>query len=59
MEMDKVRQMIGKAGIPGQDAYDLPTSTKRFPDGAWYRMEVSGVERPNVLEAMIDEMNKR
>jgi hypothetical protein len=51
--------MIEKAGVPGRDAYDLPTSTKRFPDGSWYRMEVSGVERPNVLEAMIDEMNKR
>lgn len=59
MEMDKVRQMIGRTGIPGQDAYDLPTSSKRFPDGTWYRMEVSGIERPNVLEAMIDEMNKR
>jgi hypothetical protein len=48
-----------KHGIPGTDSYDLPTSTKRFPDGAWYRLEVSGVERPVVLEAMIDEMNKR
>jgi len=38
---------------------DLPTSKKRFPDGAWYRMEISGVERPNVLEAVVDEMRKR
>jgi hypothetical protein len=48
-----------KAGIPGQDAYDLPTSELRFPDGAWYRMEVSGVERPVVLEALVDESQKR
>jgi len=48
-----------KAGIPGRDAFDLPTSTKRFPDGAWYRIEISGVERPAVLEALIDESEKR
>jgi len=59
MKMDKISQAMEKAGIPGRDAYDLPTSSKRFPDGAHYRMEVSGVERPEVLEAVIDESNKR
>lgn len=59
MEMDKVSAAMERVGIPGRDAWDLPTSTKRFPDGAWYRMEISGVERPNVLEALIDEMRKR
>jgi len=59
MEMDKVSRIMERFGIPGRDAYDLPTSTKRFPDGAWYRMEISGVERPQVLEALIDEMEKR
>ena len=59
MNMAGVAKLMEKCGIPGRDAMDLPTSTKRFPDGAWYRMEVSGVERPNVLEALIDEMNRR
>lgn len=59
MELDKVSAAMEKVGIPGRDAYDLPTSTKRFPDGAWYRMEVSGIERPQVLEALIDEAQKR
>ncbi|MBC7232806.1 MAG: hypothetical protein H5T68_06165 [Chloroflexi bacterium] len=59
MELDKVSTAMEKVGIPGRDAYDLPTSTKRFPDGAWYRMEVSGVERPQVLEALVDEADKR
>jgi hypothetical protein len=54
-----VHKMLEKVGIPGRDAYDLPDSPKRFPDGAHYRMEISGVERPEVLEALIDEMNKR
>jgi len=57
--LDHVSRLMEKCGIPGRDAYDLPTSTKRFPDGAWYRMEISGVERPNVLEALIDEASKR
>lgn len=59
MVMDRVSAAMERAGIPGRDAWDLPTSPKRFPDGAWYRMEISGVERPNVLEALISEMHRR
>ena len=59
MKLDDVSKLMEKAGVPGKDAYDLPTSTKRFPDGGWYRMEISGIERVNVLLAVIDEMNKR
>lgn len=55
----KARRALERAGIPSRDAYDLPSSTRTFPDGAHYRMEVSGVERPNVLEALIDEMHRR
>ncbi|MDD5529317.1 MAG: hypothetical protein PHX21_04730 [bacterium] len=59
MKMNDIAKMVEKVGIPGSDRFDLPTSKKRFPDGAWYRMEISGIERPNVLEALIDEMDKR
>ena len=59
MKMYKVSEAMERVGIAGRDAYDLPTSQKRFPDGAWYRMEISGVERPKVLEAVIDESQKR
>ncbi len=57
--MEKVLTAMKRVGIPTEDAYDLPTSTQRFPDGGWYRLEISGVERPNVLEALINEANKR
>lgn len=57
--LQEVQAMMQAVGIPGRDAYDLPTSTKTFPDGGHYRMEISGVERPQVLEAVIDEMTKR
>lgn len=56
---EKVRKALVRIGLPGQDAYDLPTSDKRFPDGASYRIEISGVERPEILEALIDESDKR
>ena len=59
MKLDQVSAAMARAGIPGRDAYDLPTSTLRFPDGAWYRVEISGVERPEVMEALIDESEKR
>ena len=56
---EHVKALMEKHGIPGRDLYDLPDSPKRFPDGAHYRIEISGVERPEVLEALIDEMEKR
>jgi hypothetical protein len=59
MELKMVSEALERVGIPGRDAYELPTSKKRFPDGAWYRMEISGVERVAVLEALIDESQKR
>lgn len=59
MDQKLVAKMLEKHGIPGRDAYELPASEKRFPDGAQYRMEISGVERPEVLEAVISEAQKR
>lgn len=57
--MEKVKKVIEKTGIPGRDIYEIPNSDKTFPDGAHYRIEISGVERPSTLEALIDEANKR
>jgi hypothetical protein len=57
--MDEIRKAMEKYGVPGRDLYDLPTSTKTVPDGANYRMEISGVERPSTLEALVDEMETR
>jgi len=57
--LKKVWRIMEKHGVPGRDLYDLPTSKKRFPDKCHYRIEISGVERPSTLEALIDEMEKR
>jgi hypothetical protein len=59
MRLDHVSQYIEEAGIPGRDAYDLPSSDKRFPDRGSYRIEISGVEGPRVLEALIQERRRR
>ena len=45
-------------GLPGEDAYDLPTSEKRFADGAQYRFEVPGIQGPKVMEALLDTMEQ-
>jgi len=52
-------KMLAEIGLPGGDLLDLPTSTLTFPDGAHYRIEISGVERLSVLHALIDEKDKR
>ncbi|UCH21877.1 MAG: hypothetical protein JSU83_01005 [Deltaproteobacteria bacterium] len=57
--LKKIRGFMEKEGIPGRDAYELPTSPKTFPDGANYRIEIAGVERASTMEAMIDEARKR
>ena len=57
--LSKIRAFMENEGIPGRDAYDLPNSTKTFPDGAHYRIEIAGVERASTMEAMLDEAQKR
>jgi hypothetical protein len=57
--LKRIRDFMEKQGVPGRDAYDLPTSGKSFPDGSHYRIEIAGVERPSTLEAMVDEARKR
>jgi hypothetical protein len=52
-------KMLAGIGLPGGDAYDLPTSRLTFPDGANYRIEISGIERLSVLQALVDEIDRR
>ncbi|WXG43556.1 MAG: hypothetical protein WED04_05870 [Promethearchaeati archaeon SRVP18_Atabeyarchaeia-1] len=59
MNIDDVRNAFQKLGIPGRDLYELTKSKKSFPDGCNYRIEISGIERPSTLEALIDESEKR
>lgn len=55
----EIRKFMEKMGIPGRDLHDLPSSEKTFPDGAHWRIEISGLERASTMEAMINEAKKR
>ena len=46
-------------GLPEGDPADCPTSTKRFPDGGEYRVEIPSTEGPRALAAVLDEADKR
>jgi len=55
--MKATRDFLHKLGLPSGDAYDLPTSSKRFSDGAQYRFEVPGIQGPSAMKALLDEMD--
>lgn len=57
--LKEIREFMETMGIPGRDLGNLPSSTKTFADGAQWRIEISGVEHPSTMKAMIDEARKR
>jgi hypothetical protein len=57
--LKETARMLAEIGLPEGDAYGLPSSKVTFPDGANYRIEISGVENLSVLRALVDEMDKR
>src|SRR6056297_3347827 len=57
--LTEIREFMETMDIPGSDLHDLPSSEKTFPDGAHWRIEISGVERASTMQAMIKEANKR
>jgi hypothetical protein len=50
-----IRDALELAGLPPGDLHELPTSEKRFRDGAQYRFEIPSTEGPRCLEAVVDE----
>jgi hypothetical protein len=56
--MESTRAFLRKLGLPSGDANDLPTSSKRFPDGAQYRVEIPSVEGPAAFRAVLEEAQR-
>jgi hypothetical protein len=52
------RSFLESIGLPRGDLHDLPTSEKRFPDGAQFRVEIPSVEGPACLEAVLEETDR-
>jgi len=56
--VERTREFLRSIGLPGGDLHELPTSYKRFPDGAQYRVEIPSTEGPRALEAVLEEAER-
>ena len=52
--MQRTRDFFERLGLPRNDTSDLRPSTKRFPDGAQYRVDIPSVEGPRALQRVLD-----
>src|SRR5436305_14887080 len=52
--MNTAQTLLRELGLPEGDRHDFPTSTKTFPDGAHYRVEIPSVQGPAALRADIE-----
>jgi hypothetical protein len=56
--MGTAASFLESVGLPPGDLHELPTSEKRFADGAHYRVEIPSTEGPRCLEAVIEEAKR-
>jgi hypothetical protein len=56
--MMRTRAFLGRIGLPDRDLGGLPSSPRRFADGAHYRIEIPSTEGPACLEAVISEAER-
>lgn len=56
--MKDTRAFLSKIGLPAGDAYELPASEQRFDDGAQYRFEVPGIQGPDAMKALLEQLDK-
>ena len=56
--MSAVGRTLAELGLPPGDLAHLPSSTKRFPDGAQYRIEIPSTEGPACLAAVLEEAER-
>ncbi|MCY3865829.1 MAG: U32 family peptidase [Chloroflexi bacterium] len=56
--MKKTRDFLQSKGYPPGELNDLPTSQKRFPDGAQYRIEIPSTEGPRALAAVLEAADR-
>jgi hypothetical protein len=58
ISMPTTRELLEATGFPPADLHMLPSSSKRFPDGAEYRIEIPSTEGPRCLEAVLEEAGR-
>ena len=57
--MAEARRYLAGLGLPDRDLGELPTSPKRFADGAQYRVEIPSVEGPGPFRAVVEAAAER
>jgi Peptidase family U32 len=57
--MKSSREFLESMGLPGGDPASAPASSKRFPDGGQYRIEIPSTEGPRALDALLAEAEQR
>jgi hypothetical protein len=57
--MRSVRDFLNSFGLPVGDLFDLPSSSKRFEDGAQYRVEIPSTEGASCFLAVLEEADSR
>ena len=55
---EATRDYLKKIGMPQGDAFDMPSSTQRFPDGAAYRIENPTVNTATTAAALLETAEK-
>ncbi len=52
--MKKTQEFLTKLKLPAQDNHELKATSKRFPDGGQYRLEIPSVEGPRVFREVLN-----
>ena len=55
---EETRKYLKTIGMPQGDAYDMPSSTLRFPDGGAFRIEVPTVNSAETVAALLETSTK-
>ena len=56
--MKRTKEFLRSIGLPDGDNYAMPTSPKRFADGAQYRFEVPGIQGPGPMKSLLEALDK-
>jgi hypothetical protein len=55
---EETRAYLKKLNLPEGDLYDMPSSNKRFPDGAAFRIEVPTINTAEAVEGLLNTADK-
>jgi hypothetical protein len=55
---EETKKYLKKIGMPQGDAYDMPSSDLRFPDGGAFRIEVPTVNSAEAVAALLETATK-